>query len=286
MNESPTLSIIVLSWNHERYIKKTLESIINQTYKDFEIIYLDNASSDDSYNIAVEILEKSNVKSQTKRFSENIGAVKAINFALRNLIHSKYISMIAADDWLDENNYLKKIKYSQTNPEFGIIYSRGYYFFEDTNEFSETSKKDLKEGWIFQDLLKSNFLFMMGTVIKKEVYDEIGFYNEKNSIEDWEFILRAAQKFQIGAVNELLFYYRQHSSNYSKGSNKYFVDCLAVINVYKKEENHKIGYNWILDAYVNFLLIEKVNFTNSYYLLKYIPKKKKSLRVLKNYFLK
>jgi glycosyltransferase involved in cell wall biosynthesis len=266
--EQPKLSVICLSWNHEKYIEQALNSIINQTYTDLEIIYIDNDSKDNSFQIAETILKNANVKHTIKKFEKNIGATKALNYAISELCNGEYISMISMDDWLELDNYELKINYSLQYPQYGIIYSEGFYYYEDQTKSISINNENLKEGWVFDDLLKSNFLFMMGALIKKEVYDSIGLYKEDNSIEDWEFALRVAQKYPIGLVQKPLFYYRQHSTNYSGHSHKYYKDCLAVINKYKEFPNHKIGSNWINEAYISFLLTEKFSFNNLFYMIK------------------
>lgn len=283
--ESPLLSIICLSWNHEKYIEQALTSIINQTYCNFEIIYLDNDSSDSSFKIGANLLKNSTSNYQIKQFETNIGMPKALNYAIKNMCKGAYISMISMDDWLELNNYELKIHYSLQHPEFGIVYSTGNYYLEKLNEKRPILEDQLKEGWIFDDLLKSNFLYMMGAIIKKEVYDTVGLYDEDNSIEDWDFALRASQKYPIGLVRVPSFYYRAHTTNYSSGSYKYYKDCLKVIQKYKGKPNYKIGFDWINKAYMQFMLKNPFRFKNLIYIIKYSKVNRKSALTIIKYII-
>lgn len=272
MDVKPLLSIIVLSWNHEKFIEQSLCSIIEQTYSNIEIIYLDNCSSDNTFDLGVNILEKSNKNYKTKRFESNIGIAKAFNYALTELCNGEFIGIHSGDDWLSLDNYEKKILYHLANPNYKIIYSNGYAFYEDTKKIDLLSKDDYcKEGNIFRDLLKVNFLFTQGLFVKKEVYDKIGLYDDLYSIEDWSFSLKAAEKFEIGYIKEPLFYWRRHSESYSygKASDKFYEDAILIITRYKQFPEHRLGLQWIALDYIISKMTPLYRWQSWNYIFKY-----------------
>lgn len=284
MESTPLVSIICLSYNHENYIEQALNSIINQTYSNIEIIYLDNHSIDQSFEVGCKLLAKSNIKYTSKQFDENIGIPKALNYTIKHLVHGDYISMISMDDWLEAENIEEKMSYLTQFPGTGMVYSYGYYYYEDIDKSELIPTHFFKEGMIFNDLLKRNFIYMMGTVIKKEVYDTIGLYNEAISIEDWEFALRTAEKYPIGLIKKPLFNYRRHSTNYSNGSKKYYQECFKILAPYKKHISYKIGYQWINNLYISYIHDSKPNINSLIYLIKKIQLNKLYIKKLLKYF--
>ncbi|HRE73172.1 MAG TPA: glycosyltransferase [Flavobacteriales bacterium] len=251
---TPLVSIICLSYNQSDFIVEALNSLIQQDYTNIQIVYLDNQSADDSYVKGLQILNRSGCNFVSHQFPKNVGIPKALNFALKELVAGEYVSMLAADDWLELFAIREKVVLSQANPELGIITAYGTIFYEDTNSFSPIDVRIFKKGNVYGDLLKRNFIFSMGILIKKEVYDKIGYYNENCTIEDWEFSLRATKFFEIGLVERNHFFYRQHSSNYSKGSHKYFSDCILILKQHSDHPNSRIGLKWITIAYKNWLI--------------------------------
>ena len=286
MNKIPLVSVICLSYNHEKYIQQALQSIIAQTYTNFEIIYIDNNSSDQSFEIGNDLLKKSNINFISKKFDSNLGIPKVLNYVINNLIKGDYICLMAMDDWLEKDNITEKINYFKTNPKLGIVYSYGNYYYDDLNKTEQIPITYFKEGMVFDELLKRNFVYAMGTIIKKEVYDKVGLYNEDNSIEDWEFSLRVAQHYPFGLVKTPLFNYRRHSTNYSNGSKTYFLDCFKILAPYKKYHNYKIGYQWINGLYTDFILTNKPTASSFLYLLRHLKYNKVYIKQIIVYFYK
>ncbi|HEX8546721.1 MAG TPA: glycosyltransferase [Cytophagaceae bacterium] len=268
---NPLISVIVLSWNHEEFIEEAINSIINQSYANIEIIYIDNFSSDKTFELAQQRLNLGGRRYKTKKFDSNIGVPKAVNYALQNMCTGNFIGLHSGDDWLILENFEKKMRYHQQNPQFKIVYSNGYAYYEDIKSTELLSKDDYcKEGDIFRDLLKINFLFTQGILIKKEVYDNIGLYNENCSIEDWDFSLKASKKYQIGYLNEPLFYWRRHSKSYSFGMkpDKFYEDVLYIINQYRRYPEHRLGVKWVAMEHIR----KKIGTLNSLESLKYLVK--------------
>ncbi len=251
--EYPLVSIFCLSYNHEKYIEQALNSIINQDYPNFEIVYIDNCSADKTFEIGEKLLAISGRKYIAHKMESNIGIPRAVNYALKNLIKSEYVSLMSLDDWLETNSLSARMNYLNDHPECGMVYSHGQFYYEDKNKYSPIDGDFFKEGRVFNDLLKGNFVYQMGVVIPMSVYRKVGYYDEHLTIEDWDFALRVAKLYPIGLVRKPLYFYRRHSSNYSIGSKRYFQDSFSILKKYKSEENYEIGYEHIRKAYFDFL---------------------------------
>ncbi|MCF8429818.1 MAG: glycosyltransferase family 2 protein, partial [Bacteroidia bacterium] len=167
-NESALVSIICICWNHENYIEECINSIIKQTYKNIEIIFIDNQSTDNSFEIASNIIQKSGFKYSLNKRISNFGIANNLNFAI-NLCKGKYIMSISTDDWLTPDSIEKKVNYLQANPEFAMVSSNGYIYNQRINETVPYIEKRAKTGYLFNDLLKDNFIFAIGVLIKISV---------------------------------------------------------------------------------------------------------------------
>ena len=238
--ESELVSIICICWNHEKYIEQCLNSILAQTYTNFEIIFIDNHSSDNSFELATKVLKDSSNHYLLNKRTTNFGISNNLNFAL-NLWKGKYIMTISTDDWLPNNSLEIKVNYLENNPEFALVSSNGYIYNEKINETRTYIEKRAKTGYIFKELLKNNFIFPIGVLIKLSVIKEVGLYDENNPIEDWSMWLKIAKNHQIGFTPEKLAYYRKHSNNFSANFKIMKEYEIALLNKYNKYPDAQIG---------------------------------------------
>ena len=129
MEKNPLVSILLLSMNHESYIEQCIQSIVSQTYKNIEIIYLDNASRDNTYQIGKKLLQESGLTFKTYLNEETKTISKNLNFLLDHS-SGKYISPLSTDDWFASENIEKKVKSFLDNPNTGALFSNGWYYYE------------------------------------------------------------------------------------------------------------------------------------------------------------
>lgn len=218
MNKAPLLSVICISMNHEPFIERSFLSLINQTFRDFEILYLDNDSADNSFQIADNIFKNSGLPYRYFRREKNYLLSPNLNLLLQHA-SGEYISFLSGDDFFELNNFEEKIKYYQAHPEFGILYGNGYKYYYDTGKTVLMDGAFWKSGWVFNDLLGSNFINPIGVVIKKTTFDAVGLFDEHSKLEDWDMWLRVALKYPIGFLDKPLVYYgRSTGSNITADS--------------------------------------------------------------------
>lgn len=240
MNNIPLVSIICLSMNHEKYIGKSFRSAINQTYSNIEILYVDNHSSDASFEIADAIFRNSGYAYKGFKQEKSFGISQNINFLITQAI-GKYITLLSADDWWELTNLEEKINFYEKHPQYGLLHGSGYLYFYDTGKKEVEPIISSKSGWLLPDVLKRNFINTIGVIIKKETVNNVGLFDETSSLEDWDMWIRIAEKYEIGFFNKPLVYYgRNTGTNVSENK------------VYMNE-----GYEYIFKKYAHYKEIEE-----------------------------
>ena len=224
----PLVSVICLSFNHEKFVERTLRSVIGQTYSNFEIIFIDNNSKDESFEKGNAILKLSNTKYFSHKTEENLGISGGLNFGIKKFAQGKYIAIIACDDFWDMYNLEDKVNYFEKNPEYGMVYGNGYYYFDDSKEISLFYKKPSISGSIFKKLLEGESINPLGILYRHDVLKEFDYYDENAKVEDRDVWFRIARNYPIGYLHTPLTFYRVHSSNissdinYMRDGNEYF----------------------------------------------------------------
>lgn len=216
--KQPLVSVLCLSMNHEKYIEKSFLSAINQTYGNIEILYVDNHSGDFSFKIADELFKKSGLSYKGHEREKGYGISENLNFLIKQA-KGKYIAPLSADDWWDVNNLEEKINFYEQHSSLGMLHGRGYLYFYETQKKELEKMESTKSGWVLSSLIKRNFVNTIGIIIKKEVFDTVGMFDEKSPLEDWDMWIRIAEKYEIGFYNKALVYYGKTGSNISDNEN-------------------------------------------------------------------
>ena len=181
-------------FNNEKYLNESIESIVNQSYKNFEFIIIDDASFDKSAEILKDWLNKDyRIKVVTNK--ENIGLTKSLNKAIK-IAQGEYIARQDGDDISLPQRFEKQIEFLEKHPEIKILGTFGYIIDKQGNilgkEILSTSFKKIK-----RNLIKRNSLMHNSVIIKKEIIDKVGGYDEKfktsQDYELWFRILRIAK---------------------------------------------------------------------------------------------
>ncbi len=219
MSDLPLVSVICLSMNHEKYIEKSFHSIINQTYSAIEILYVDNNSSDATFQIGENMLKNSGLPFKAYKRNRSYGISENINYLLKQAV-GKYIAIHSADDWWDLSNLKEKISFYELHPQYGFLHGSGFLYFYDTHKTKPDLVTNRKSGWLLRDILKRNFINSIGLIIKKEAIDNVGLFDESSPLEDWDMWIRIAEKYEIGFFNKPLVYYGKNTgSNLSENKN-------------------------------------------------------------------
>jgi glycosyltransferase involved in cell wall biosynthesis len=209
----PKVSIIIPAYNAMKYLPETVATVFQQTYEDYEVIIVNDGSTDD---VARWVIEFNHPK--IKLISqENQGLSGARNTGINNA-QGDYIALLDADDLWHPTKLEKQVKLLDQSPEAGLVYTWTALMNESgqlTGRFF--GAKD--EGKVWKKLIEFNVVGC-GSVplIRRTCFEKVGLFdrNLRSFVEDWDLWLRIAPYFDFKVVNEPLVYYRQLPSSASR----------------------------------------------------------------------
>ncbi|MEO9570946.1 MAG: glycosyltransferase family A protein [Polaribacter sp.] len=220
---TPKVSVIVSTYNRLDYLKKTLFSVLNQTFQDFEILVVDDGTKGNLNEKWCEQFERINYikipHSGTPCKTRNLGIKKA---------KGKYVAFLDDDDLWVSNRLELMVNVLDNNPDFGLVHAYCSLIDEDDNDLNQIvgkprNKKD-KHGDV-RDRMMGNWTISDYPLIRKEILSMVGYFNEDMIAagEDVEFWARTSFFTKFYFLNLPLTKYRIHSkSNSKKNEKKYF----------------------------------------------------------------
>lgn len=240
--------------NHQAYIVQGLKSFVNQDYINLEILYLDNASSDNTYDLACEVAEGVQRDIQLFKRTRKYNIPENLNFLIKKA-SGKYLCFISCDDWMEPYCISTMLAAYTQSPHIGLLYTNGWYFYEDTQTTKLATTANFKSGNIFDVIFEKGVLFPPGYMVDRTVFDKVGFYNEKIPIEDYEFWLRVANEYEIGYSPKAAIYYRKHSKSMT-GANG-FVNIKYYMEIAEMYKDNKL-FDKVMRHYRKYYIYEKL----------------------------
>jgi glycosyltransferase involved in cell wall biosynthesis len=242
----PTVSIIVPTYNRGRLIARSVKSVLNQTYQDFELIIVDDASTDNTEEVVSSFNDK---RIRYVRHKENRGEAAARNTGIK-AARCDYIAYQDSDDeWLPEKLAKQMKLLEDASPEVGVIYT-GFWKTENHRKtYIPFSWVNQKNGDIHKELLKGNFIGSPVVLIKKDCFNRVGLFDERLcNLVDWEMWLRISKQYHFRCVDEPLVIAHYDSDNVSDNPDN-LIDALELVleknrNEFKKEKR-LLARHWI-----------------------------------------
>ncbi|AZA78950.1 glycosyltransferase [Chryseobacterium sp. G0186] len=218
--EQPLVTIVVVSYNHSRFIKENLDSIKNQTYTNIQLIVGDDASPDHSVEVFEEWLKENNYSAEKNFHTQNTGLPTMLNECV-DLAKGKYIKIIAADDFLHPESIEKSVlTLENLGNEYGMSFSDTYAINNESEIIQDIADYDAMgkvDPSIFKEnLLIGNRIAALTVLAKTDVIRETGKYDTQFIIEDYYRWLKISEKYLIAYIPQKLAYYRLHEDNISK----------------------------------------------------------------------
>ncbi len=221
-SELPLVSILAVSFNHESYCIEALDSILNQTYPNIQLVIVDDCSQDNTVEVIKSWITENDVDCKFITHSENKGTCKTYNEGM-SYCKGKYYSTLSCDDILLPGKTSKQVAlFEKLGGEYGMLYSDAEMFFEDDADrregFIAYHRKDQEkpDGDVFAELLDRNFIPAMSCLIRKDVFDQLGGFDDDLLYEDYDFFLRLSKKYKVKYVDFVSVNYRMHISNLHK----------------------------------------------------------------------
>jgi len=208
----PTVSICIPTYNRKGYLKETLDSVFAQTYKDYEVVIVDDGSTDGTGEMI-----KSAGYDVRYYWHENRGEAATCN-KLIELAKGQYISFIHSDDLLTPDAIERMVNVMNSESEDVIVYGN-YIRIDEHGNICGRSKRKLYNGYIVQHLFDDVIVHPNGSMFPKRVLEEIGgFDTSLKASYDYKLELRLSLKHRFIALSKPTFKRRRHSSNTSQDS--------------------------------------------------------------------
>lgn len=253
--EKPLVSIIVNCLNGEKYLRQAIRSIVNQSYKNWEVIFWDNCSTDKSYKIIKSFKSRKIKYYKSQKITK---LYEARNLAIRKA-KGKFISFLDVDDlWLPKK-LEKQINLFNRNKKLTLVYTNQYLLNDKTNKRSIYAKNILPSGLITQEILDNYKIGILTTLIKKDYFKSESFNKGKEIIGDFEFFVKLSLKKYIGSIQEPLACFRIHEKNISRNKTALFIKELE--HWVKKNKNNKTIKKFNLNGvYLQIQILKIKNF--------------------------
>ncbi len=205
------ISVVIPTYNYADFITEAIESVLAQTFPIFEIIVVDDGSSDNTEEVIKQFGDKVRYIKQT-----NSGVCAARNNGVKNA-GGDFIAFLDADDaWLPEKIERQIAKFDEDD-QVGLVHCRMREFDSETGETVRLHLEG-EEGWVADELLLFEKPVVIGCggsiVVSRQAFETVGGFDTNLKVgEDWDFCYRVARKFKVGFIREILVAYRNHGSN-------------------------------------------------------------------------
>jgi glycosyltransferase involved in cell wall biosynthesis len=213
----PKVSICIPSYNNGSLIGTAIRSVLDQTFKDIEIIVVDNDSVDDSERVVRSYIDE---RIKFSKNSKNIGMTRNWNKCI-SMASGEFICLLCADDMYLPTFVERTLSMLEAHPNLGFVYcayrkinDRGETIGECRMQMNDTTESGFA---FFERLIHGNFVTISGVMVGRNRFEELGCFDEELAYApDWEMLARMSLHYDVGYVSEPLACYRFHESNFTK----------------------------------------------------------------------
>lgn len=210
------VSVIIPAFNRVSYLSETIDSVLAQTYKNIELIVVDDGSTDGSYELLQQYQSRKQLTLLKHPNRENKGQAAALNLGLTKA-SGEFIAVLDSDDLFESDKLALQVNYLQKNTDVGLVYGmgtgidgQGRYLYDigDPN-FIETNDPN-------EVLLNCYFLLPQNSLVRRDCYLTAGFFNEDyRAAQDHDMLIRLCEITKIAFMPVKLFKYRRHQGSIS-----------------------------------------------------------------------
>lgn len=252
MDTEPTVSVIIPTYNRAHLITRAIRSVLNQTYHDFELIVVDDGSTDNTEEI---VNGFNDPRIKYIRHDKNKRVAAARNTGIK-AARGSYIAFQDSDDeWLPTKLEKQLQAFKNASPEVGVVYSGIWRIEGNKRKHIGYHDKKGKEEDLCHNLLKKSFIYVQSAIIKKECFAKAGMFDEDMSVaEDWEFWIRISKyyhfKYVKGTLTRVYFTPDSLSSHVDKYAQAYQTILIKHEDEFKKDREILSAYLLILGSYL------------------------------------
>ena len=198
MTPPPLVSVICLCYNHARFVQEAIQSVVNQSYSNIQLILVDDASTDNSVAVIREIIRNRSVEFISLQM--NVGNCQAFNRGL-SVAKGEFIIDLAADDVLLPDRVEVGVRALQrAGAAYGVHFSDAELISESGEHLSFHSDRfphaSIPQGEIYKDLINRYFICPPTLMCTREVMNDLNGYDESLTYEDFDFLIRSSRKYK------------------------------------------------------------------------------------------
>lgn len=238
MEQKVSVSVIIPTYNRKHTLKRCIDSVLKQTYRDFEIIIVDDCSTDGTMEFVEEGYGSvADISIVYVRNDENLGASVSRNIGV-SYANGEYIAFHDSDDEWYHDKLEKQMRcFAGCDRSVGAVYSLFYTNGAGSEIYPPEGVGMLyKTGNVFHTLLINSLVGMITLVMRKSIFLEIGGFNEQlNSLEDYELTIRIARRYGIVLVDEVLATAYESENSVGKRNRDKIVTQCYIMNLYSEE---------------------------------------------------
>ena len=244
----PEVSVVMTCYNYEKYVARSIESVLKQTHKDLELMIINDGSTDNSDSVI-----RSYIKDKRVRYiiQDNAGQARAKNIGIKYSC-GKYIAFLDADDlWENEKLELQLPLLKKKN--VGLVYSNATWIDEGDSVLGQGwlgGYLKPRSGKVTEYLIYDNFIYFSSAVVKRDCIEDTGCFNESLHMSiDWELWLRLSLKYDFDFVDKHLIKYRWgHVGQMSKNQSMRLECSMNVLEDYLRCNSKQISFSAIRGA--------------------------------------
>lgn len=207
---TPKVSVIIPAYNAMNYLPETVESVLRQTFTNFEVLIIDDGSSDNIVQWASELVD-TRVK-LIKQANQGVSAARNAGIARAQ---GEYVAFLDADDLWEPTKLEKQVRCLEDNPVVGLVHTWMILADEQGKSKGKLIASNA-EGDVWQQLVVRNTILTSSVMVRRCCFENVGVFDcSLRSYEDWELWIRIASRYSFTLIKEPLVLYRQHTSNTS-----------------------------------------------------------------------
>ena len=219
---TPLVSIGIPTYNGAKYLRESVESVLGQTCRDFELVLIDDASSDETWAIA-QAYARMDPRVLAIRNSKTLGLVANFNQCIE-LTKGRYVCVWHQDDVMTPQNIEKKVALLEANPQVGFVHSNILMIDDDGQILSEHWESDSRQDCVcpgtdfFLKMIQpgKNYVCCPSVLARRECYDKLGYFRKELFFTcDWEMWMRLSLYYDVGCLGAPLIHFRRHTGSES-----------------------------------------------------------------------
>ncbi len=228
----PKISVIIPTYNRAHIVCETIDSVLAQTYKNYEIIVVDDGSEDNTK----EILKKYGEKI-IYIYQKNKGLPAARNTGIKHM-KGEYAAFVDSDDLFLPTKLEEQMNVFDQNPEIAVVSTMAELIDDDAHKLAGY-KPQAFNSCDFKGILESNFVVMSSTIVKKNVLLAVDMFDETlKTCEDWDIWIRILAEYKLYYLEKPLLKYRISADAMSKNLLKIYEGELMMLNKFQKKYNN------------------------------------------------